>query len=485
MNANSYRQNLSNKNGLKKAIPIPKQQIVSTPIPRLSSAKVIKSKKNIITNTETKINQKRNISTQESPLIRSKEIILLANETSIQYNPANYILDIKSPQDSRKIMSCSILSEFKNLSITPSDRKTSPNPKNQIINRIPQSPIASKRCTQSIERDNKISSHTLSQKIEPKYFTLNYSNLRRSEDMSNIAKPPIKSTFFSPKINKRNNNDESELTPSSQLDVNVSDCIFELNRRNNFDILLKDTPENVAKDYFMNEKLLQKKNFLEFKKNTHPVSPFLTEHTNSTALKNIQIDNIPSLMTKTSFDNGQSCNNNSKFMKTKDSTNENAFSTLNFSKISDYQLTNPDATSLRSSMTQKNNNIDRAIQKGEMDQKEKTMIENLISPRNFFRNTERVITRYSKHILGSVFSQDIQKRMKCSCEINLKPDDTCSRAIKWLKIKYKENEFTYLQETYRRLYETEVTKDCLIQIQKDLTRTFPTNKYFTGESKGY
>ena len=79
-----------------------------------------------------------------------------------------------------------------------------------------------------------------------------------------------------------------------------------------------------------------------------------------------------------------------------------------------------------------------------------------------------------------------KKRLKCSCESNLDEDQSCSRAMSWIKKKYNPNEFEYLKSTYEKILSENrlVNAEQSKQIQKDLHRTYPNNKYFAENSTG-
>jgi len=79
-----------------------------------------------------------------------------------------------------------------------------------------------------------------------------------------------------------------------------------------------------------------------------------------------------------------------------------------------------------------------------------------------------------------------KKRLKCSCDINLDENESCSKALNWISKKYKTNEFGYLKATYEKILSENKLVDIEYarQIQKDLPRTSPQNKYFAEGSPG-
>lgn len=91
-------------------------------------------------------------------------------------------------------------------------------------------------------------------------------------------------------------------------------------------------------------------------------------------------------------------------------------------------------------------------------------------------------------ISTGIFKQIFQpkKRLKCSCEMGLDENQTCSRAMAWINKKYNPNEFGYLKSTYERILSENklVKEDQSRQIQKDLHRTYPQNKFFAENSIG-
>ena len=80
-----------------------------------------------------------------------------------------------------------------------------------------------------------------------------------------------------------------------------------------------------------------------------------------------------------------------------------------------------------------------------------------------------------------------KKRLKCSCDINLDENESCSKALNWISKKYKESEFGYLKATYEKILSENKLVDIEYarQIQKDLPRTSPQNKFFAEGSPGY
>ena len=88
--------------------------------------------------------------------------------------------------------------------------------------------------------------------------------------------------------------------------------------------------------------------------------------------------------------------------------------------------------------------------------------------------------------IRQLFQLNTFKRAKCSCDQNLKNDETCSRALDWISKKYKTSEFQYLKTTYEKILSENKLQDSeqRKQIQKDLDRTYPSNKYFSSESEG-
>lgn len=94
---------------------------------------------------------------------------------------------------------------------------------------------------------------------------------------------------------------------------------------------------------------------------------------------------------------------------------------------------------------------------------------------------------YPKTLLKSLFQFNFYKRTKCTCDSNLKEDETCSTAMRWILKKYKKSEFEYLKATYQKILSETKLQDVnqQRQIQKDITRTYPTNKFFASNSEGY
>jgi len=90
----------------------------------------------------------------------------------------------------------------------------------------------------------------------------------------------------------------------------------------------------------------------------------------------------------------------------------------------------------------------------------------------------------STSILKHIFQP--RKRLKCSCDINLDENETCSKALAWIKKKYNPKEFNYLKNTYEKILSENKLVDIEYarQIQKDLPRTSPQNKYFKENSAG-
>lgn len=90
----------------------------------------------------------------------------------------------------------------------------------------------------------------------------------------------------------------------------------------------------------------------------------------------------------------------------------------------------------------------------------------------------------STTIIKQIFQP--KKRLRCSCDSGLDEDQTCSRALGWLKKKYNPNEFEYLKATYEKIVcdSKADNADQLKQIQKDVYRTYPNNKFFAPDSPG-
>ena len=90
----------------------------------------------------------------------------------------------------------------------------------------------------------------------------------------------------------------------------------------------------------------------------------------------------------------------------------------------------------------------------------------------------------STTIIKQIFQP--KKRFRCSCDSGLDEDQTCSRALGWLKKKYHPNEFEYLKATYEKIVcdSKPDNADQLKQIQKDVYRTYPNNKFFAADSPG-
>jgi len=88
--------------------------------------------------------------------------------------------------------------------------------------------------------------------------------------------------------------------------------------------------------------------------------------------------------------------------------------------------------------------------------------------------------------IRQLFQFNTFKRAKCSCDQNLKEDETCSRALYWISKKYKTSEFQYLKTTYEKILSENKLQDPdqKKQIQKDLDRTYPSNKYFSSGAEG-
>jgi len=104
--------------------------------------------------------------------------------------------------------------------------------------------------------------------------------------------------------------------------------------------------------------------------------------------------------------------------------------------------------------------------------------------KTYFNKLNKFDLSKSTSIIRHIFQP--KKRLKCSCDINLDENETCSKALAWIKKKYNPNEFSYLKSTYEKilsdgkLVEVEYAR----QIQKDLPRTSPQNKYFAENSEG-
>lgn len=93
---------------------------------------------------------------------------------------------------------------------------------------------------------------------------------------------------------------------------------------------------------------------------------------------------------------------------------------------------------------------------------------------------------HSKTLLKQIFELNFFKRAKCSCDAYAGENDTCSKALGWISKKYQRHEFEYLETTYHKILSENKLTDAsqMLQIKKDINRTYPTTKYFASNSVG-
>lgn len=92
-------------------------------------------------------------------------------------------------------------------------------------------------------------------------------------------------------------------------------------------------------------------------------------------------------------------------------------------------------------------------------------------PKNLYINIKKTFTT--------------NNRKKCRCDDFIEPDNTCSRAYKWLYQYYKQNDLGYLKNTYEKLKLIKPEEKELKQIRKDLNRTFGKTEYFQENQPGF
>jgi outer membrane receptor for ferrienterochelin and colicin len=67
----------------------------------------------------------------------------------------------------------------------------------------------------------------------------------------------------------------------------------------------------------------------------------------------------------------------------------------------------------------------------------------------------------------------------CYCNPNLKPENSCNKAIQWMKLRYKEQQFLDLKTIYlNQLKNKKCTESNRNQIEKDVLRTYPNSEFF-------
>jgi len=103
----------------------------------------------------------------------------------------------------------------------------------------------------------------------------------------------------------------------------------------------------------------------------------------------------------------------------------------------------------------------------------------------YFNKFNKFDLKKSTSMIRQIFQP--KKRLKCSCDINLDENESCGKALAWISKKYKASEFGYLKATYEKILSENklVDVEYARQIQKDLPRTSPQNKYFAEDSPGY
>ena len=92
----------------------------------------------------------------------------------------------------------------------------------------------------------------------------------------------------------------------------------------------------------------------------------------------------------------------------------------------------------------------------------------------------------SQPLFQRLLKFNFYKRTKCTCDSNLKENETCSKAIGWILNKYKKSEFESLKKTYEKiLKENQLQNQEIVkQIQKDMNRTYPSTTYFAADGEG-
>ena len=94
---------------------------------------------------------------------------------------------------------------------------------------------------------------------------------------------------------------------------------------------------------------------------------------------------------------------------------------------------------------------------------------------NFMKKTKNLFTFESKK----------NARNKCKCDPLLNENNqTCSRAMHWIQYSYKLGDLENLKRDYENMQLAQPDEKCVIQIEKDLPRTFPSYSYFDKDSEG-
>ena len=94
------------------------------------------------------------------------------------------------------------------------------------------------------------------------------------------------------------------------------------------------------------------------------------------------------------------------------------------------------------------------------------------------------IVKSTKNYLVNKFSLS-DARVKCSCSSDLGRNETCGQAMKWLMSRYKHSELEYLKNTYENLQvDAVIDIKSQKQIVLDVSRTFPSSRYFSSDGGG-
>ena len=79
----------------------------------------------------------------------------------------------------------------------------------------------------------------------------------------------------------------------------------------------------------------------------------------------------------------------------------------------------------------------------------------------------------------------LSERKKCTCDSEIGVNDTCSKALGWLRTKYSQNDLSYLKSVYEKLQQERIEPVHEAQIVKDVQRTCQSVEYFQQNNPGW
>eukprot|EP01017_Pseudomicrothorax_dubius_P025450 TRINITY_DN2752_c0_g2_i3.p1 TRINITY_DN2752_c0_g2~~TRINITY_DN2752_c0_g2_i3.p1 ORF type:complete len:527 (-),score=93.89 TRINITY_DN2752_c0_g2_i3:668-2248(-) len=103
------------------------------------------------------------------------------------------------------------------------------------------------------------------------------------------------------------------------------------------------------------------------------------------------------------------------------------------------------------------------------------------------RKLQKLTETFQSRTINLLSPEPTSKRVKCQCNRGLKEDDTCSRALGWLFIRYRQEELPQLKQVYESIlaadaFDIEPSK---VQIGKDVRRTYGHSSFFKNDLQSH